>query len=213
MLSIASGLILLSVVVYPIVTFELYYANKFADLTSPIVDSAEAKDSQLTSVLGMSFNDFTRASLWFPQAAPVAVTQSLYSNYSLSIPKLEIDSANVIIGGEDLSQSLIHYSGARPGTVGNPVIFGHSTLLFFYKPTDYKAIFSKLPDLTIGDEIQVTYDRVSYTYKVFQMYITSPKDLAVLDQNETEEQITLVTCVPPGTFFKRFIVKAKLERI
>ena len=45
------------------------------------------------------------------------------------------------------------------------------------------------------------------------MYITSPKDLKVLDQNVNEEILTLVTCVPPGTYFKRFIVKARLEKI
>lgn len=208
---IVAGLYILSIVIYPIVTFELYYAHKFTDLTSPIADD-EKKPTVLSGVLGVSFNDYTRASLWFPQAAPVKMDLQKYNNYALSIPRLKIENAKVVIGGEDLSQSLIQYSGAMPGTVGNPIIFGHSTLLLFYKPTDYKAIFSKLPDLSMGDEISVDYDKVRYNYQVFDMYITGPKDLAVLDQNGFEEQITLVTCVPPGTYLKRFIVKARLVK-
>ena len=210
---ISGGLLLLFTVIYPIVTFELYYARKFEDLTSPIADSDSDLPDKLTRVLGVSLNDFTRASLWFPQATPVYRNQQASNNYTLSIPQLKIENARVIIGSEDLSRSLIHFAGSMPGTVGNPVIFGHSTLLLFYNPSDYKAIFSKLPDLSLGDEISVDYDNVRYNYKVYKMYITSPKDLKVLDQNVNEEILTLVTCVPPGTYFKRFIVKARLEKI
>jgi len=209
---ILGGLLLLFTVIYPIVTFELYYAHRFPDLTSPIVDRDNLPD-KLTQAFRVSFNDLTRASLWFPQATPVSKNEKFINKYSLSIPRLKIGNARVIIGSDDLSKSLIHFAGSMPGRIGNPVIFGHSTLLLFYNPNDYKTIFSKLPDLTNGDEISVDYDNVRYNYRVYKMYITSAKDLSVLDQNADEETLTLVTCVPPGTYFKRFIVKARLTKI
>lgn len=207
---ILTGLTLLVSAIYPIATFELYYAHKYSILASPISEQEELFSNKLTRVLGATFTDFTRASIWFPKATPVIMRQNS-KDYSLSIPKLNINNAKVAINGEDLSKSLIQFTGSLPGTIGNPVIFGHSTLLLFYNPKDYKAIFSKLPDLDLGDNITVEVDNVTYVYRIFKMFITSANDLTVLDQNTNEEQLTLVTCVPPGTYLKRFIVKARLE--
>lgn len=56
------------------------------------------------------------------------------NSYSLSIPTLELLNATVIISGDDLSKSLIHYGGTSlPGEYGNAVIFGHSTLPQFLR--------------------------------------------------------------------------------
>lgn len=209
---ITGGLVLLLMVVYPIASFQLFYAHKFPDLTSPVIEASEKKENKIKSAFSVVFADLTRASLWFPQAAPALVSPSARNTYELSIPKLKIENANVIIGSDDLSQSLIQFTAGKPGALGNPVIFGHSTLLFFYNPKDYKTIFSKLPDLKEGDEININYDKVNYVYRVYKMYITSAKDLSVLNQNSTLEELTLVTCVPPGTYLKRFIVKARLEQ-
>ncbi|OGG02302.1 hypothetical protein A2W14_01065 [Candidatus Gottesmanbacteria bacterium RBG_16_37_8] len=211
-LLILTGVSLIILVLYPIVTFELFYAHKFQTVISPVADLEENISGKLTRAIGSTFADLTEARLWFPQATPIRKMTDL-TNYTLSIAKLKIDKAKVIVGGEDLSKSLIHFTGPVPGSVGNPVIFGHSTLLLFYKPTDYKAIFSKLPDLEIGDKIKVEVDNVNFSFKVYQMYITGASDLKVLSQETSNEELTLVTCVPPGTYFKRFIVKSKLERI
>src|SRR3989338_6138430 len=187
---IRTGLTLIFAVLYPILTFELYYSRKYQSVISPVAEE-ENLPLKIRQALGATFTDLTEARLWFP--------------------KLKIDNANVIIGGNDLSKSLIHFTGPSPGAIGNPVIFGHSTLLLFYNPKDYKAIFSKLPDLEIGDEIRVEIDKVSYVFRVNKMYITNPSDLSVLNQDTSYRELTLVTCVPPGTYFKRFIVKARLE--
>ena len=206
---IFSGVTLIFLVLYPIITFELYYSRKYQTVISPISEE-ENIPLQISKVLGAPFTDLTQARLWFPKASPVKMIQNL-NNYSLSIPKLKIDNAKVIISGNDLSKSLIHFTGPTPGTIGNPVIFGHSTLLLFYNPRDYKAIFSKLPDLEIGDDIRIEVDNVSFVFRVYKMYITNPADLSVLNQDTLDRELTLVTCVPPGTYFKRFIVRARLE--
>lgn len=214
MILLLSGLTILIWVAYPILSFELLYARKFKTVVSPVSENKNGDNkNSFYEVLASQGEDFTRANVWFPKAAQIALqVKSNSSQYRLSIPKLGINNALVLTGSNDLSQSLIQYTGPSPGNIGNPVIFGHSTLLWFYNPNDYKAIFSKLTDLDIGDPVIVKSDNVNYTYKVFEMFITKPNNLSVLSQPD-EEILTLITCVPPGTYLKRFIVKARLERI
>jgi len=96
------------------------------------------------------------------------------------------------------------------------VIFGHSTLPQFYNPTDYHTIFSLLPslratsDLKDGDDIFITYDGATYHYSVSDMVVTTPEDLSSLEQRYDDSYVTLVTCVPPGTYWQRLNVKARL---
>lgn len=211
---IFSGISIFVWVLYPIFMFELYYAPRFGTLLSPVPNEIikQTIGTELSQVLGMEKTDYTKASVWFPKASGVKLAQNI-SSYHLSIPKLYINSATVKVGGEDLSRNLIHFTGPLPGEIGNPIIFGHSTLLWFYNPKDYKSIFSKLPDLTTNDRIYLTSDNVTYIYKVFEMKITTPNDLSVLNQTNDGSYLTLITCVPPGTYLRRFIVKAKLEKI
>ncbi|MDP1710014.1 MAG: sortase, partial [bacterium] len=133
--------------------------------------------------------------------------------FTISIPKLKIDKATVAIGGEDLSKHIIQYPGtALPGKRGNSVLFGHSILPIFYNPKNYLSIFSLLPTLNIGDEIEIDYDGVFYKYRVETMFEVKPTDLQVLDQDSSDSFLTLVTCTPPGDPGKpkRLIVRARI---
>jgi sortase A len=212
---ISIGISILLWVLFPIVSFEMFYTPRFgSDLTSPIGQPSFTSTikEEFSQVLGISDVDYTRASLWFPKARNVRIART-ESTYTLSIPKVHIANATVMIGSEDLSKSLIHFAGPLPGNYGNPVIFGHSTLPFLYDPKNYKTIFSKLPDLKAGDIIYVTSDNLTYKYSVYEMKVVSAEDASVLEQNYQDLNITLVTCVPPGTYFKRLVVKAKLVLI
>ena len=168
----------------------------------------------LTASTGGATTDDTKASSWFTGGAKTtdfSVPEVIY--YTISIPKLKIDAANVKIGGEDLSESLIHYPGtATPGKRGNSVIFGHSILPIFNNPKNYISIFTMLPSLKKGDSIFINYDGVSFTYKVEEMFEVLPTDLQVLDQDSSDSFLTLVTCVPPGDPRdpKRLIVRARV---
>jgi sortase A len=129
---------------------------------------------------------------------------------------LGIKKATIAIGGEDLSESLIQYPGtALPGKNGNAVIFGHSILPQFYDPEDYLSIFSTLPTLDEGDEIQLDYDGVVYKYIVENMFEVLPSDIEVLEQDRSDSFLTLVTCVPPGHPLKpkRLVVRARIVPI
>ena len=136
------------------------------------------------------------------------------NTYTLSIPKLKIEDALVTISGDDLHASLVHYGGTGlPGQYGKTVVFGHSTLPQFYSPKSYTSIFSLLPTLKVGDDIEITYDGVTYKYTIFEMVVLDPTDLTVLEQRFDDSYLTLVTCVPPGTYWKRLNVRAKLNTL
>lgn len=201
-----SGLIILVGVFYPIISYSNNYSgNLTSSLISPIIEKKETVVSEI---------DYTQASNWFVGGAEKNdfVSQSV-EYYTINIPKLRIENALVAIGGEDLSSHIIQYPGtALPGRRGNAALFGHSILPIFYDPKNYLSVFSLLPTLKNGDEIDVDYDGVAYKYRVEEMFEVLPTDIQVLDQDTTDSFLTLVTCVPPGDPRKpkRLIVRARV---
>ena len=156
--------------------------------------------------------DYINVSNWFPKK-PQIDTETSGRIYFLSIPKLRIENAIVEIAGKSLDNTLIHYGGTGlPGEYGNAVIFGHSILPQFYNPKNYKSIFSLLPKLNLRDEIFIKFDGVIYKYLVSDMRITSAEDISVLEQRYDDSYISLITCVPPGTYWKRLVVTARLVK-
>lgn len=230
---ITVGASLLISVGYPIMAHELRTGRqvKRERILSPVADSvlAEAKGILNPSaaerpiepqVLAQSQSnyqvaDYSQVSAWFNFSRPQSsLSPSTITHYTLSIPKLRIKDALVTIGGDDLDKSLIHYGGtANPGEAGSPVIFGHSILPQFYSPNSYRAIFSLLPNLKSGDEIQVNFDGITYKYIVYEYYEVLPDEVDILEQRYNRKDLTLVTCVPPGTYWRRGIVKARLAEI
>lgn len=211
------GLIILGMVFYPIVEWQLTYQTKapVQKLIKPTPLNLSDEKSTVGQVLAKETTqtvDLTKASNWFPNAKSSSLDEiSNVSEFFITIPKLRIDSALVKVGGEDLSQSLINYKGtAIPGNYGNSVVFGHSVLPPFYNPKDYHTIFSTLPTLKVGDEITAVVDKVEYRYTVYELRTVDPTDISVLEQKYDDSYLSLVTCTPPGMDWKRLIVRAKL---
>lgn len=203
-----SGLVILFATIWPIISYKDLSGDQTAEFVSSTVDNIGSDAPQISEV------DYTKASNWFVGGVPKdSFASSNISFYTVSIPKLKIENATVAIGGEDLSEHLIQYPGtALPGKSGNAVIFGHSTLPIFYNPKNYLSIFSTLPTLKKGDEINVSYDGISYKYEIEDMFEVSPTDIQVLDQDKSDSFLTLVTCVPPGDPRKprRLIIRARV---
>lgn len=96
---------------------------------------------------------------------------------------------------------------SKPGEKGNVFIVGHSSNYSFAKG-DYKTVFALLPDLVIGDKINIKYNNTLYTYKVTKKSVVSPNDVTVKEVGATPK-LTLMTCVPLGTSLKRQIIVAE----
>lgn len=211
------GLFFLANAAYPIISYQLFVAPRFSSiLVSPTTEAQAAVDfGTVPKVLGNEIEllDLTKAENWFPDAGATFVEKEDYA-YKLSIPKLKIDNAYVSVGGEDLKTSLIQYPGtAVPGKFGNTVIFGHSVLPQFFNPKSYITIFSTLPTLQVKDEILISYNGVGYKYSIEKMIEVAPNDISILAQRYDDSYLTLITCVPPGTYLRRLIIRARLAKV
>ncbi len=219
-----AGSFILAWSIWPILSFFLVREHLFGTTISPVAEQSvlevnrggslfpPANAAAPVSASWGATPETINPNLWFP-TSPQKKIVTRVNSYMLSIPKLKIKDATVVVAGDDLSKSLIHYGGTGlPGEYGNTVIFGHSTLPQFYSPTNYKAIFSLLPTLTTGDEILVNFDGVRYRYVVEAMVVTKPNDLSPLEQRFDDVFLTLITCVPPGTYWERLNVKARLVK-
>lgn len=153
-----------------------------------------------------------------PPNPPPIVTKVIpaFTDFHLLIPSLDISVpviADVDGGNKDayfkaLQGGVAHFKDtAKPGEGSNIFIFGHSSY-YLWDPGEYKEIFKNLEDIKVGDEIDIWYLSYEYKYKVTETKVVEPSDVSVLKPTSTE-QLTLMTCVPPGTAEKRLIVIAK----
>ena len=205
---VISGLIILASVIVPIGLSNLSFLSKpkFLDPTAVALSPIPF----VSTILGATTSDYTQSSAWFPTAA-FSPTPSRVGYYTLSIPSLNMYDVSVEINGENLKKNAIQFPGtAIPGTYGNTVIFGHSTLPQLYKPGDPVSIFNPLPKIKSGAEIIIRYDGVTYKYVVRSTTEVKPAQIEVLAQRYDRFELTLITCVPLGTYLRRFVARAEL---
>jgi len=216
-LSVLFLLVGISIILYvllPIISWQIYFQPTFAsqDVIMPIPSSSIvdlAKNSVDTS-------DYNKPENWFKNFKPNSgeKNQTDIPSYEISIPAINIQRATVSTTDNDLAKHLVNYQGTGiPGKNGNAVIFGHSTLPQLFNPKDYKTIFANTYKLKDGDTIYVIINNITYTYKIFKIVIVDPDDSSALVQNYDDSYLTLVTCTPPGTIWKRLVIKAKLVEI
>src|SRR3989344_6885418 len=126
-ISITIGLSLLLWVLFPIMSFVLFYVPQ--GIVTPLAD-----DAVVLAAPPDRTQDFSKASTWFPQN-PAKKTVTPVDTYTLTIPKLRIKNAIVKIGTDDLSKNLIHYGGTGvPRQPGKYDFFCHSFLPLFLHP-------------------------------------------------------------------------------
>ncbi len=147
--------------------------------------------------------------------APAANVAQVGPEPILTIPKINVSAPIVFATSnaeasiqKDLESGVVHYDNtALPGQPGNSVIFGHSSN-DWWEPGNYKFVFVLLDKLVVGDTFTVNYNSKQYVYEITETKVVEPTDLSVLAQSSTPE-MTLITCTPPGTSWKRLVVKAK----
>lgn len=208
---------------FPLISWQIYFQRAFAyqSITTPIPKSIVVNSSLIENLINQAKNtingvDYTNAKNWFP-----GLTNKLGQKgtpkvpfYTLSIPKIQIDNVLVSTVDNNVGIHLVNYQGTNiPGDLGNAVIFGHSTLPQLFNPKDYKTIFANAYKLRNGDNITAHVNGVSYLYKIYSITVVDPSDTSLFSQSFDNSYITLVTCTPPGTVWKRLIVKAALEKI
>lgn len=215
------GIVLGMYTFFPLISYELYIKPAFASQTfaAPIPQKTIITQDYIQSLFKNTATSLrnlgaNNAQGWMPTTYKEMEVASQLSNYYISIPKLGIDNANVSTISNNVDEHLVHFPGTNlPPNQGNAAIFGHSTLPQWFDPTDYKAIFATVHTLQIGDAINVTINSQIYTYKIIDISIVEPEQASYFEQNTDGSYLTIVTCTPPGTIWKRLLIKAKLETI
>jgi len=150
--------------------------------------------------------------------------EEIFSNElkRLVIPKLGIE-APIIVPPEDfgddanewIEKNVDNGPVVQPGQYfdikeGNLAIYGHSSTLKWN--SKYPTIFASLDKLAIGDEIALYYDdnrQVRYLVTKEPEVIPANKS-EVVQPDQGQGMITLITCWPPGTLLKRMIVRGMM---
>lgn len=154
-----------------------------------------------------------------PEATPEVVdVPTPKPGWYLELDKINTTAPVILdVAGDDqktylkaIEKGVAQYKGtSHPGTEGNAVIFGHSSYLK-NKPGDYKEVFKNLDKYVAGDVIRVRHDANEYNYKVVTSKIITDDDFWVIDSTP-RQTLTLLTCWPPGSIAKRYVIQA--ERI
>lgn len=90
------------------------------------------------------------------------------------------------------------------GQIGNYAIAGH-------RNRTYGRNFNRLDELEEGDKIEVNDGQKLYEYTVEEKLYVLPEEVWVLESNEVDKEITLVTCHPIETGTHRLIIKGKMR--
>ena len=155
-------------------------------------------------------------SISFGSSAPRVIRAAITGPAMLKIPKLSIEAPITphvtIINQFDYDQVLNQGVALAEGTAdldattGNSFIFGHSSSLSV-SPTRYDTIFASLPGLQVGDTFQITTSKTT-TYQVITSKAIKASEVQYL-QSDGTRKVTLITCWPIGTNWKRWVIEAK----
>lgn len=147
--------------------------------------------------------------------------------YELEIPKIQVQAPVYLPSGqfwntqkwslleEQMQVGLVHGTVAYPhsinaGEQGSLIIAGHSSPPNERaKESIFGSIFSRLPELEIGDEIRVLKDGKPVIYAVESSEVVAPSATEILEQQSDESLLKIITCYPVGTTTNRLVVTAK----
>jgi len=146
-------------------------------------------------------------------SAPLEAGETIPNGNFLVVPKIGV-SAPIIFSNsyneaaiqKELLSGVVHYNKtALPGEAGNSFITGHSSN-YWWNPGKYNYVFANLSKMAVGDQAKIYYNGNKFLYQVTEIKVVNPTDVSVLQGTDTPT-LTLMTCTPPGTSWKRLIVK------
>lgn len=113
---------------------------------------------------------------------------------------------------EELKKWVVRYPGTGiPGQEWNIFIFGHSSNMPWVQ-SEYNDVFALLDKLEIWDEMIVYYDQHKYVYSVKEKVTVKPWDVNVTKVEPGKKEMSLVTCWPVWTTWKRLVVVTELKK-
>lgn len=166
-------------------------------------------------ILWQELSFTVRSALPVTQSAP---SEPVDRKFGIVIDKIganakvipDVDPYNSRIYQVALTRGVAHAKGTGlPGQAGNIFLFSHSSVNF-YEASRYNSVFYLLTKLEEGDGIELWYNGTKYDYVVMKKTVVPPTSVEYLKPLEPgRETVTLMTCWPPGTTYKRLLVIAE----
>ncbi|HBS45720.1 MAG TPA: class C sortase [Paenibacillus sp.] len=105
----------------------------------------------------------------------------------------------------NMKHAAAHMKETTPiGEIGNAAIAAH-------RARTTGRLFNRLNEVVIGDTITVKTSDQTYNYEVYDISVVLPSDVSVLDGNNKDKILTLITSDPLVDPTHRLIVHAKLS--
>ena len=121
----------------------------------------------------------------------------------LKIEKINLDLPILKEATEkNLITSVASMTG-KAGEKGNYAIAGH-------RNRTYGRNFNRLDEVVVGDLIEVDAGKAQFKYIVTEKLYVKPEEVWVLNSNQVDKEITLVTCHPMVKPTHRLIIKGKM---
>jgi LPXTG-site transpeptidase (sortase) family protein len=137
--------------------------------------------------------------------------------FGIVIPKISanakvianVDPSDSKIYQKALTEGVAQASGsALPNEEGNVFIFSHSGQDIL-QANRYNAVFYLLGKLEPGDDVYIFYQGAEILYQVKEIKIVAASEVRYMDRENSHSSLTLMTCWPAGTTWKRLIVIAE----
>ncbi len=157
----------------------------------------------------------------FREPLPVVPAEALTQNL-LELPKFGITAPIGTVSTENKKEI---YATLKKGVIIYPttslpggeysIILGHSSR-YPWEPGKYKAVFSLLNELAVGDRINVFWNQKALVYEVVdkKIFLPYPKGESytenIFPPNSNEKTLILQSCWPVGVDYKRIAIKTKL---
>lgn len=130
------------------------------------------------------------------KAAPIATIR--IPSIKLKLPVMEGATQ------KNLKSAAAHLKETAPiGEIGNAAIAAH-------RMKAKGKLFNRLNEVKVGDEIIVETRKGTFTYTVYDLSVVEPTDVSVLNYNDTDKRLTLITCDPVVDPTHRLIVHAAM---
>ncbi len=155
--------------------------------------------------------------LFFNEVTTQKALEPVDTNFGILIPKIEanapivteVDPYDSNIYQRELARGVAHAKGTGlPGENKTMFLFAHASG-DITMARRYNSIFYLLNKMEPSDEITIYYRGAPHKYQVTQVKTVNPDAVDYLENN-SDADLILMTCTPPGTTWKRLLVLATL---
>ncbi len=204
--------------------YQIWFDNSSHEVPQNIITNAKTDIEQVVAIDNIASNSNNwllkqkKEKIWF-------VFNQLPPDNRIFIEWLDIQAPIVDIKyyteeklekwdfSKELEQWVIKYPWTpNPDQKGNILIFWHTSNYAWVK-SDFNNVFSKIPQMEVGNQIKLARNGKMYIYDVISKDIVKPKDLIAIGEKNDDHYISLIWCYPIGDSSKRVVVQGKLLEV